>query len=107
MVKISIMYPNTKNARFDMNYYLTVHMPMSIEQLSAAPEFRGVSVERGLGGAGPDTEPPYLALCHYLFESLEGFLAAFHPHAAVLQGDMSNYTDLEPIMQVSAVEITR
>lgn len=105
MVKISIMYPNTKNARFDMNYYLNTHMPMSIAKLSVAPGFRGVSVERGVGGGAPDSEPTYIAMCHYLFDSVEGFLAAFHPHAALLQGDMPNYTDLTPMMQVSIVEI--
>jgi len=107
MVKISILYPNTKNARFDLSYYLNTHMPMSIERLSAAPGFRGVSVERGLGGASPGSEPLYVAMCHYLFDSLEDFLAAFQPHAALLQGDIPKYTDLDPIIQVSAIEIMR
>lgn len=30
MIKISILYPNRKGNRFDMNYYLNIHMPMSI-----------------------------------------------------------------------------
>ena len=46
-------------------------------------------------------------MCHYLFESLDGFLAAFTPHAAVLQADMRNYTDQEPIIQISAVDLVR
>jgi hypothetical protein len=29
MIKISIFYPNTPGARFDMDYYLHTHMPMS------------------------------------------------------------------------------
>lgn len=101
------MYPNTRNARFDVDYYLKVHMPMSIELLSSAPGFRSVSVERGLGDGTLGSTPHYVALCHYLFDSLEDFLAAFTPHAAVLQGDMPNYTDLKPLIQVSAVEIRR
>ena len=48
-----------------------------------------------------------LAMCQYLFDSLEDFLAAFNPHAAFLQGDMVNYTDIQPIIQISAVEIMR
>lgn len=99
------MYPNTPNARFDMDYYLKIHMPMSIERLSPAPGFRSVSVERGLGDGTPGSKPAYVALCHYLFDSLEDFLAAFTPHAAVLQGDIPNYTDLNPLIVVSAVEI--
>ena len=105
MTKISIMYPNAKNATFEMNYYLKIHMPMSIERLAASPGYRGVSVERGLGDGTPGSEPAYVALCHYLFDSLEDFLAAFSPHSAVLQGDIANYTDIKPLIQVSAVEI--
>ncbi|HMN29693.1 MAG TPA: EthD family reductase [Caldilineaceae bacterium] len=107
MVKISILYPNRAGSRFDMDYYLNTHMPMSIERLSAHPGFKGVSVERGLAGGAPGSEPTYTAMCHFLFDSMEAFLAAFMPNAAHLQGDMPNYTDSESIIQVSEVEIMR
>jgi uncharacterized protein (TIGR02118 family) len=105
MVKISILYPNTPGSRFDMGYYLQAHMPISIERLSAHAGYKGVSVERGLGGEGPGTEPAYVAMCHYLFESLEDFLVAFTPYAEFLQGDIPQYTDVKPVIQVSAVAI--
>lgn len=105
MVKISILYPNRPGGSFDMHYYLETHMPMSIERLSAHPRFRGVSVERGLGGAAPGSPPAFIAMCHFLFDSAEDFLAAFRPHADVLQADMANYTDIEPTIQVSEVAI--
>ena len=107
MIKISILYPNNKDSRFNMRYYIDTHMPLSIGLLSTHSGFRGVSVERGLGGAMPGTDAAYIAMCHYLFNSTEDFMAAFTPHASVLQGDMSNYTDIEPIIQVSEVLISR
>ena len=107
MVKISILYPNTKASRFDMNYYLQTHMPASIERLSAQQGFKGVSVERGLGGDSPGSEPTYVAMCHYLFDSLDDFLSAFTPYSEFLQGDIPQYTDVKPVIQVSAVEISR
>ena len=107
MIKISILYPNNPSAQFDMSYYIDTHMPLSIGLLSTHPGFRGVSVERGLGGALPGTDAAYIAICHYLFNSAEDFMAAFTPHAAVLQGDLPNYTDIEPIIQVSEVLISR
>jgi uncharacterized protein (TIGR02118 family) len=107
MVKISILYPNLSGARFDMRYYLDTHMPLSIERLSAHPGFHGVSVEQGLGGALPGSAAAYLAMCHFLFDSVESFLSAFMPHAEILQGDMPNYTDIEPIIQFSEVLIFR
>jgi uncharacterized protein (TIGR02118 family) len=107
MIKISIFYPNVQGARFDMDYYLHKHMPLSIEKLSGGQGFRGVSVERGIGGERPGSAPTYLAMCHYLFDSAEDFLAAFQQHAAFLQGDIPNYTDISAVIQFSAVEITK
>jgi uncharacterized protein (TIGR02118 family) len=107
MVKISMMYPNKEGSRFDMDYYLKTHMPMSIERLGSSPGFSGVSVERGLAGGAPGSPPHYIAVCHYTFESLEDFLTAFNANAAELQGDIPNYTDLSPLIQVSSVEIAR
>jgi uncharacterized protein (TIGR02118 family) len=105
MTKISILYPNTPGARFDLDYYVKTHMPLSIKLLSAHPGFRGVSVEHGVGGAVPGTEAAYIAMCHFSFVSAEDFLVAFMPHAEVLQGDMPNYTDIEPVIQVNKVLI--
>ena len=107
MVRISILYPNNKGSRFDFPYYVKTHMPMSIKLLSAHPGFKGVSVERGLGGAVPGSEPTHIAMCHFLFDSIEDFLAAFMPNAETLQGDMPNYTDIEPIIQFNEVLISQ
>jgi uncharacterized protein (TIGR02118 family) len=107
MVKVSILYPNIDGARFDMDYYLHTHMPLSIERLGAAEGYQGVSVERGIGGGAPGAAPAYVAMCHYLFDSAEAFLAAFNPNAGTLQGDMANFTDIEPTIQISQVEIAR
>lgn len=107
MIKICILYPNNKGSRFDFSYYVKTHMPMSIDLLSAHPGFRGVSVEHGLNGAMPGTEAVYVAMCHFLFDSAENFMAAFMPHAAVLQDDMPNYTNIEPVIQVNEVLIAQ
>ncbi len=106
MVRISILYPNKKGSRFDMAYYIEGHMPQSIRLLSAHPGFKGVSVEKGLGGAAPDSEAAYVAMCHFLFESVEAFKAAFMPHAAELQDDIPNYTDVTPVIQINEVLIS-
>jgi uncharacterized protein (TIGR02118 family) len=107
MIRISIFYPNVSGSRFDFEYYVEKHMPRSIQLLSAHPGFRGVSVERGLGGATPGSDPTYSAVCHYLFESADAFMAAFTPHAAELQGDIPNYTNVAPVIQINEVLISK
>jgi len=103
MIKISILYPHSASARFDFNYYTQRHMPRSIELLSAHPCFRAVSVERGVGGTEPGAPPAYTAACFYTFETVESFLAAFMPHAAELQADIANYTDIQPQIQFNEI----
>jgi len=106
MIAITILYPWTAGARFDMDYYLHTHMPQSIGWLSAHPGYRGVSVERGLAGAQPGSDAPFLAVCRFLFETVDDFVAAFTPHADALQADIKVYTDIAPVIQIGAVDIT-
>lgn len=103
MFNISSIYPRREGARFDFDYYLDIHMPLSIELLSNAKGFRGVSVERGVDVAQPPITSSYVAMCHYYFDTLEDFMAAFMPHAERLQGDIVNYTDITPIIQINEV----
>ena len=106
MTRISFLYPNSKDARFDLDYYMQKHMPWSIDLLSVHPGFRSVSVERGIS-ARPGTEAPFVAVCHFLFETLDDFMGAVTPHMTALSADMRNYTDIEPTVQVSEVLINR
>ena len=79
MTRISILYPNNPNHRFDMDYYLATHIPLAVKRLSAQPGYKGVSVERGVAGGAPGSEPAYAVTCHFLFDSAESFMAAFTP----------------------------
>ena len=105
MVKISIFYPYTPDSTFDMEYYLRTHMPMSLARLGTHPGFIGLSVERGVETPQSGALPAYVVMCHYTFTTAEDFLAAFLPHAAVLQADIANYTTITPVVQFSVVEI--
>jgi hypothetical protein len=46
-------------------------------------------------------------MCHYLFDSADDFIAGFLPHAAQLQGDIPNYTDIKPVIQFNRILISR
>jgi uncharacterized protein (TIGR02118 family) len=107
MTRISFLYPSLKDARFDFDYYVEKHMPWSIGLLSANSGFKGVSVERGLSGGAPGVDAAYVAVCHFLFDSFDNFVAAVTPNLAALQADMNNYTNLAPTVQVSEVLIYR
>jgi uncharacterized protein (TIGR02118 family) len=103
MIKVSIHYPAIAGGRFDTDYYVNTHMPMSIAKLG--PALRGVSVEIGVSGPLPEHPAPFVAMCHFLVDSAEAFYDAFMPHAELLQGDMENYTNIEPVIQINEVRI--
>jgi uncharacterized protein (TIGR02118 family) len=105
MITVSVLYPRTDGGRFDFDYYVRTHMPMSIRLLGDAVV--AVSVERGLAGTEPGAPPAYVALCHFTCATREAFEGAFLPNAAELQGDMPNYTDIVPIIQFNEVCLTK
>ena len=103
MIKVSVLYPNTAGSRFDMTYYLNKHIPMVQQKLGVA--LKGTSVEQGLGGAEPGSPPAYVVMGHLLFESAEAFQQSFGPHSEAIVGDIPNYTNTQPTIQVSEVKL--
>ena len=107
MVNISSIYQVKDDYKFDFDYYINKHMPMSIELLSKSKGFVKVSVERGINIENPVINSSYVAMCHYYFETLDDFMEVFGPNAKKLQEDIQNYTNIEPIIQINEVEITK
>ena len=103
MIKVSVLYPNTEGASFDMSYYCDTHIPMVRQKLGEA--CKGIAVEEGLGGGEPGSQATYVAMGHLYFETLEAFQTSFGPHADAIMGDIPNYTQIEPTVQVSEVRI--
>jgi uncharacterized protein (TIGR02118 family) len=103
VIKISVFYPNGEGAKFDMAYYCSSHMPMVNRLL--APAIKGMSVDQGIGGFGPGSLAPFIAAGHLTFDSVEAFQAAFAPHAEEIMGDIPNYTNLQPTIQISEIKL--
>jgi uncharacterized protein (TIGR02118 family) len=103
MIKVSVFYPNRDGSKFDMDYYVGKHIPMARKKIG--PALKAVAVEQGIAGAQPGTPPPYMAVGHLTFDSVDAFLAAFGPVGAEIQADVPNYTNVEPVIQFSEVKL--
>ncbi|MGA3048153.1 MAG: EthD family reductase [Terracidiphilus sp.] len=103
MIRVTFLYPNKPGSRFNADYYADVHMPLSIKLLQ--PALKGVSAEIGISSAMPGQPPPYAAIATFDFESVQAFTEAVMPHYKQLQGDIPNYTDIEPMVQISEIRI--
>lgn len=101
MIKVSALYANGKGKKFDMDYYCNTHLPMVLGLLGEA--VKSGAVEKGLAGGAPGLPADYLAMGHLYFESVEDFQNAFGPNAEKIMGDISNFTNTEPVIQISEV----
>ena len=105
MIKFSVMYPYTAGAKFDHAYYREKHMPMVKERLGPACLY--YTIDKGVAGGAPGTDPVYVARCDFICTSVEDFQAAIVPHLQEIRADIANYTDIQPLRQVSEVVVER
>lgn len=103
MIRVNVLYPNNAGATFDMDYYLAKHMPMVRERLGSA--LKSMTVDQGMNGGLPGTEPAYQVVTALGFESMEAFQQAFVPHAPEIQGDIPKFTNVVPAIQISEVKM--
>lgn len=105
MIKVTVMYPYTEGGRFDHAYYRDRHMPMVKARLGNACTY--YTVEKGLSGRTPGSPPAFEAMCAFICDSAEAYLAASNTHSAEIRRDIANYTDIAPVVQFSEVVVER
>ena len=103
MIKVSIMYPNAPEARFDHEYYRTRHLPLIQKRMGSA--LRYYTIDKGLTGGAPDAPVPYIAMCHLICDSIESYQSGFGPHAQEIRADIPKFTDRTPVRQISEVVV--
>ena len=99
MIRVSVLYPNSQGASFDMEYYLKTHLPMVRKTLGAA--LLKDEAWKGLGAPG-DQPATYQVVFHMFFESPEAFGAAFGAHAEGIMADIPKFTSVQPVIQLEA-----
>jgi uncharacterized protein (TIGR02118 family) len=101
MIKVSVMYPNGPETKFDNDYYKNSHLPMIAKALGDA--LKGMEFNVGLGGRVPGELAPYVAIAHLTFDSVAAFQSSFGPHAEKFAADVPNYTNVEGELQISEI----
>lgn len=103
MIKVTVVYPNAAGSRFDMAYYCQTHIRLVRRLVGTA--LKGVAVEQGIAGGTPGSPAPYLAIGQLQFDSVEAFQTGFGPHAQKIMADIPNYTNVQPVIQISEVKM--
>lgn len=97
MVVISVLYPNSEAAHFDMAYYLATHIPLVKARWSGL----GLGEVRVLRGQNaPDgAAATYQAIALLGFASMADFAAAGAAHGAEIFADIPKFTNVSPVLQ--------
>ena len=95
----TVLYPNKQGASFNFEYYTTKHVPMTAGLLATSIEVRkGISSPTG-------SPPAFVCVATIWLKSVEEFQAAMAKHGEQILGDVPNYTNIEPIIQLDDVLI--
>lgn len=103
MIQVAVQYPRSEGAKFDMDYYCSKHMPMVQERCGDA--LKAMTVVEGISGGMSGKPSANIAVGTLTFDSLESFQAAMGPHMPEIMGDIPNYTDITPVLEISEVKI--
>ena len=101
MIKVTILYPNGDGKKFDMDYYSNKHMPMVASLLGDSLKL--FEIDKGIAGRTPDDPIPYLAIGYFYFDKLSAYQNSFRPNAEKIRNDIPNYTNIQPVVQISEV----
>ena len=101
MIRVSVLYLRNEGKTFDIDYYAKNHMALVHEKMDGLG-LKSVEVDRGLTDLS-HSESPFFAVGHLVFESLEASTAAFEEAGNALLADMPNYTNVDPIVQISEI----
>ena len=97
MIRVNVMYPKQDDGTFDYDYYLETHMPLVKDRWKDV--VRSVEVYKGLSGAGGAAES-YVTIANLKFDSVEAFQQALEAHAQEIMGDIPNFTNIDPVIQI-------
>jgi uncharacterized protein (TIGR02118 family) len=101
MIRLSVMYPQSKGSNFNWNYYTTTHFELVEKYLSGKGLLR-TEVDKGVGGFPPGAPAPYHAIGHLFFATLDDLMNALSTSAELI-ADQKNYFDGESVVQISEV----
>ena len=101
MIRVTGLYRDMSNSKFDFDYYVNAHMPLVKKRL-ADFGMGNFEVERGIEAADGEAAP-CICIVHIEFPTIDDFKRGFEKHGGELSADVPNYTNIVPEMQISEI----
>jgi uncharacterized protein (TIGR02118 family) len=97
MQRVTVIYPNKTDAKFDFNYYMKKHIPFVAGLVGKSIEVRrGISTATGSPAA-------FVCVATIPIDSVTAFQTMFAQHGAEILADIPNYTNIEPLVQFDEI----
>jgi uncharacterized protein (TIGR02118 family) len=97
MQRVTVVYPNKTDAKFDFDYYMKKHIPLVAGLVGAK-----IEVRRGISSATGSTAA-FVCIGTIPIDSVAAFQAILAQHGAEILADIPNYTNIEPIIQYDEI----
>lgn len=96
-VKVLVVYPNDEGATFNMDYYLSTHMPLVTEKWKQYG-LKGWEVIQFAGG--PDgSKPQFSTQATLIWDNKDDFFKAVGaPETKDVMEDISNFSNKQPLI---------
>ena len=105
MFRVVIMYPKTPDSHFNMDYYRDHHIPL-VREIFGGLSLRCIEIDKGLANAFPNQPFPYESISYFHFENIDDFQnVMMSPRGGQIVGDMQNYTNVQPLIQINQVVV--
>lgn len=102
MIRVTVLFPKTTDSHFDMDYYVSKHVPMTTAKLQSLGFNVKAEVDQGLGTLTGEPAP-YTAIGHLLFENMEDLQKGLTTHGPEIMADIPNFTNVQPQIQVGSL----
>lgn len=102
MFKVTILYPNGDDKTFDMDYYEKKHMPMVAGYIGKNLQF--YEIDKGVAGRTANDKVPFVAIGSFYILDVEAYNKAIAQNREAIIGDIKNYTNIQPVVQISEIK---
>ena len=102
MIRVIVAYPNEQDKKFDWDYFTNTHLPLLHEHLDSLGMVK-LEVDKGLSAPDPSAPPAFIAVAYLHFNTVDDVHEAFKAAGRPVIGDIPNYTDIQPTIQISEI----
>ena len=102
MIRVTVAYTNQEGKKFDWDYFTGTHADIVHRELDSRGMV-GFEQDKGISGADPSTPAPFVGMAFLTFNTLDEVHQAFMAAGRAVMGDIPNYTDIEPTIQIGEI----